>query len=250
MAASGRRAHRLAGGVDVRAVELGEGAGEAIADLLARQPARGRADERVAVRALGGPLLQMRDQVGAGDGLGGDDQGVGHVPADRVVLDPDRDVGDRHVEALLRPLDQILARQPEAGVVQAREQDLAGREGADRVVEGEGRVGVQDRAHRLDPEISEDRLGHLDPALRRLAHLVAIDDLAGHRLVLGSGESDRLGARLDPLADRLEQLAPARDLVQEGQDGSAAPRSRAGALLRVPAPRGLGRRPPPPRPGR
>ena len=45
-------AHRLAGGVDLVAVELGEGGREPVADLLARSVAGARADEGVAVRAL------------------------------------------------------------------------------------------------------------------------------------------------------------------------------------------------------
>ena len=48
-------AHRLAGGVDLVAVELGQGRGEPLADLLAAEVARARADDRVAVRLLARP---------------------------------------------------------------------------------------------------------------------------------------------------------------------------------------------------
>ena len=81
------------------------------------------------------------------------------------------------------------------------------------------------------PNSREHRLGHLDAAQRRLAHLVAVDDLAGHRLVLRRGEATSVGARLDPLADRLQQLAAARDLVQEGEDRAAVAVGAGGAAV-------------------
>ena len=78
----------------------------------------------------------------------------------------------------------------------------------------------------LDAEGVQDRLGHLDPAQRGVADLVDVDDLAGDGLVLRRGERDVLGAGLDPLdGSPAEQLAAARDLVQEGEDRAAAWRS-------------------------
>ena len=85
-------AHRLTGRVDLVAVHLGERARQALADLLARDLARARADERVAVRSLLGAVLQPPDQLRRVDGLGRDDERVGDVPADRVVVDADRDM--------------------------------------------------------------------------------------------------------------------------------------------------------------
>ena len=170
--------------------------------------------------ALGGLALQVGDQVAAGDGPGRDHQGVGHVPANRVVLDAHRDVGDRRLEALPCPFDQVLASEPEPGLVQTGEQHLPRGEGAHGVVEREPGIRVHDRPHRLDAEVPQHRLGHLDPAQRRLAHLVAVDDLAGHRLVLGRDDGDLLDARVDPLANRLEQPAAAGHLVEEGEDGA------------------------------
>ncbi len=159
-----RGAHRLARGVDVRAVHLGEGAGEALADLLARELPRAGADEGVAVRALGGARLEAAQEVAAGDRLRGDDERVGDVPADRVVVDADRHVRDRHLERALRPLDEVAAHQAVARLREAREKHLGRLEGADRVVEREQRIGVHDRALGLDPELGEDGLRHLDAA--------------------------------------------------------------------------------------
>ncbi len=55
-----------------------------------------------------------------------DHQHVGQVPAHRVVVDADGDVLDAGVEVVLGPLDQVLARPPEAGLVQRREQHVVG----------------------------------------------------------------------------------------------------------------------------
>ena len=106
------RAHRLAGRVDLGAVHLGQGAGQALADLLARDLAGARADERVAVRSLLGALLEPVDELRAVDGLGRDDERVGDVPAHRVVVDPDRDVGDRGLEASLAHSTRSRRRRP------------------------------------------------------------------------------------------------------------------------------------------
>ena len=96
----------------------------------------------------------------------------------------------------------------------------------------------------VDPELLEHRLRDLDAAERRLANLVAVDDLARDRLVLRRDDGDLVDARLDPLADRLQQLAAAGDLVQEGEHGAAVPvggrdrslhRRARGHGLRLPA---------------
>ena len=86
------------------------------------------------------------------------------------------------------------------------------------------------------PKLVEDVLGHLDPAQGRVADLVDIDDLPGHRLVLRRREGDVLGARIHPLTHGLEQLAAAGDLVQECEDRA----SGLGFAAHVPPP------PPPP----
>ncbi len=84
----------------------------------------------------------------------------------------------------------------------------------------------------------EHLLGHLDPAQSGVADLVDVDDLAGDRLVLRRHERDVRGAGVDPLAERVEQLAAAGDLVEEGEDGAAV-RGREGGRL-------LAHEPPPP----
>ena len=149
------------------------------------------------------------------------DERVGDVPADRVVLDPDRDVLDRRRGAAAGPLDQVLAGEAEAGLGQAREEDVGGREGADGVVEGERRRGIEDRRRGLEAELVEHLLGDLDAAQRGVADLVDVDDLPGDGLVLRGGERDVRGAGVDELADPAEQLAAAGDLVQEREDGAA-----------------------------
>ena len=109
---------------------------------------------------------------------------------------------DRDLDVGLRPLDQVLARQAEAGLVEAGEQDLVGLEGAHGVVEGERRSRVHDRALGLDPELLEHRLGHLDPALGGVAD-------ARRRSTIwptigwfcGADDGEVVGARLDALAD-------------------------------------------------
>ena len=166
-------------------------------------------------------LDQVIDQLRRVDRLGGDDERVGHVPADRVVLDPDRDVLDRDVGAAASPLDQVLAGKAEAGLGEAREEDVDGREGANGVVEGERRRGIEDRCDRVEAELVEDLLGHLDPAQRRVADLADVDDLAGNGLVLRGCEGNAAGAGVDQLTEPAEQLAAAGHLVEEREDGAA-----------------------------
>ena len=95
------------------------------------------------------------------------------------------------LDVLAGPLDQVLAGQAEAAVVEAGEQDLGRLVGADRVVEGEEGIGVHDLADRVDPELGEDRHRHLDPRPRRLAQLAGVDQLADGGLVLGRGDGDQ-----------------------------------------------------------
>ena len=211
-------AHRLAGGVDVCPVELGQGRGEVADDFRLRDALGARADDRVAVRVPGGTLLQPGDQVRRGNRLGGDDERVVFLPADRVVLDAHRDVRHRHLglEAVRRPLDEVLAGDAEARPGAAGEKELAGFVGAHRVVHGERRIAVHHLADRLDPVLGEDRHRHLDPGARRLAQLAGVDQLPDGGLVLRRGDGDErhlLGA----LADGLQQLATAGDLVEEDQ---------------------------------
>ena len=212
------RAHRLAGGVDVGAVELGQGRGEVAGDLGLGDALGPRADDRVAVRPRRRPLLQPRDEVGGGDRLGRDDERVDHVEADRVVHDPDRDVGhlDLRFELLARPLDEVLAGEPEAGLVEAGEKHLAGVMGADRVVERQRRMRVHHLADRVDPVLGEDRHRHLDPGPSRIAQLAGVDQLARGRLVLGRRDGHR-GDAVEALLDGFDQLAAAGDLVEEDQ---------------------------------
>jgi hypothetical protein len=67
--------------------------------------------------------------------------------------------------------------------------------------------------------------------LCRLVQFVAIDDLADDRLVLRRRQRDRIRAGLDALAHRLQQPAPACDLVQEREHRSAlAPVDRRGGI--------------------
>ncbi len=121
----------------------------------------------------------------------------------------------------VRPLDQVAAHEPVARLRQAREEHLGGLVGADRVVESEERVGVHDRALGLDAELGEDGLRHLDAAASGVRELVAIDDLPRDRLVLRRNDGDALGARVDSLANGVQELATARDLVQEDEDRAA-----------------------------
>jgi hypothetical protein len=173
------------------------------------------------VRLVAVELDQVLDEVGRVDRLGGDDERVGDVPADRVVLDPDRDVLDRHVGAAACPFDQVLSSEAEASLGQAREEDVGGRERAGGVVESQRRRGVEDRGHGVQPELVEDLLGHLDPAQGGVADLADVDDLPGDGLVLRRGEGDAAGSGVDELTEPAEQLAAAGDLVQERQDGAA-----------------------------
>jgi hypothetical protein len=114
-----RRAHRLAGRIDVGAVELGERPGEPVGNLLAAEIARARADDRVAVGSLGAAPLEVRDEVGAGDRLRADDERVRDVPAHRIVVDPDRNMGDGEVGSRLRPFDEIAPQDSEPRLIEA-----------------------------------------------------------------------------------------------------------------------------------
>ena len=109
-------AHRLPGRVDLVAVHLGQGRRQPGGDLLAADGAGARTDERVAVGPVGGALPQAFYEVLAVDGLSRDDEGVSEIPAHRVIVDPHRNVLDPVVPGL-RPLDEVLARQAEAGLV-------------------------------------------------------------------------------------------------------------------------------------
>ncbi len=163
----------------------------------------------------------MGDEVRTRDRLRADDERVGHVPADRIVVHPHRDVGDRGVEVLARELHEVAAPEPEARLIKTGQQDFSRLKRALGIAESERGIGVEDRSGSLDPEAVEDRLRHLDPAQRGVAGLVAIDDLADARQVLRRGDGDGLGARLDALADGLEQPAAARHLVHEREHDSA-----------------------------
>src|SRR5204862_6277599 len=92
-------------------------------------------------------------------------------------------------------------------------------------------------------ELPQNGLRDLDPALGRLANLVAIHDLPGDRLVLGRDDGDLGDTAGHALADGLEEPSAAGDLIQEDEDGPAlpvrgrtSPRIRLGAHgLRLPA---------------
>ena len=215
------RAHRLAGGVDVGAVELGEGRGKVAGDLGLGYTLGPWTDDREAVRPRRGPLLQPRDEVGGGDRLGRDDERVDQVEADRVVHDPDRNVGhlDLWFKPLSRPLDEVLAGEPEAGLVEAGEEQLAGVMGTDGVVQRQRRMWVHHLAYRVDPVLGENRHRHLDSGAGGVAQLAGVDQLARGRLVLGRRDGHR-GDPVEALLDGFDQLAAAGDLVEEDQQRS------------------------------
>ena len=230
----GLGAHRLAGPVDLLAVERGEGGGEAVADLLAGNVSGGGRDEGVAMGALAVAGDQAIDEVGCVDRLRGDDERVGDVPAHGVVLDPDGDVLDRHREARAGDLDQVLAGEAVTGLGEGGDQHLGGAVGADRVIEGEGGIGVEDRGGGLDAEGVEDVLGDLDPAQRRVADLVDVDDLPGYRLVLRRGERDVLGARRRP-AGGSPRAACGRPRPRSGRRGPSRRRWTRRSCAAAPA---------------
>ena len=94
----------------------------------------------------------------------------------------------------LRPLDQVLARQAEAGLVEAGEQDVVGLGRAHRVVQRQRRIRVHHRALGLDPELPQHGLGHVDAALGGVAALLDVDQLADDRQVLRGDHREVVGA--------------------------------------------------------
>jgi hypothetical protein len=138
------------------------------------------------------------------------------------VFDPHRDVGQLGLrfDPGPDPLDQVFAGEAEAGVIEAGEEHLAGLMGADGVVDRQRGLGIHHLADRRDAELAQHRHRHLDPGARRLAQLAGVDQLADRRLVLRRRDDDA-GNLVDAPADRLQQLAPAGDLVEEDQQRPA-----------------------------
>jgi hypothetical protein len=143
---------------------------------------------------------------------------VGDVPADRVVIHADGDVLDPGVEVRFRPLDQVLAHQPEASLIEAGEQDVVGPGGANRIVEGQRGVRIHHRPLRGHAELAQHGLSDVDPALGGRTALVDVDELADDRQVLRGDDGEVVRAGVRELATRRQQLAPARDLVEEAED--------------------------------
>ncbi len=134
--------------------------------------------------------------------------------------DPYWDVGDLNLgpEVRFRPGDEVLAGEPKAGSGSAGEQYLAGFVSANRVVERQRGLGIHHLANRFDPVLGEDRHRHLDPGLRRVAKLTGVDQLANGRLVLRRRHGNKRNF-VGALAHRLQQLATARHLVEEDEQG-------------------------------